>query len=167
MACSSSPGKTKVKIEDELDIDSDHDHDHDDNEEKDTVDSSLKPHTITFKCIGVTRDNSYQTALQAASKSRKEGHDVLVRLNLEPDNPEDSTAIAFECLIGDKWKTVGHVVKEALSDVHDALNNGDIQSVKFSWVKYITDWMSPGYYAGIDISKQGDWSSTIKRCASK
>ena len=44
-------------------------------------------------------------------------------------------------------------MKEALSDVHDALNNNRILSVKFSWVKFLLCWShcGPGFYAGIDI----------------
>ena len=32
--------------------------------------------TVTFKCIGVTRDSSYQQALQKACKSVQDGHPV-------------------------------------------------------------------------------------------
>ena len=71
--------ESNAYYEDELDVDFDIDFDHDDDEEQDTVDSSLITHTVTFKCIGATRDNSHQTALQAAFESIQEGHDVLVQ----------------------------------------------------------------------------------------
>ena len=51
---------------------------------------------MTFKCIGATRDDNHREALQAAAKDNKEGKDVPVRLQLEPDNPLDSDAIAFQ-----------------------------------------------------------------------
>lgn len=74
------------------------------NEEHDTLnfDSSLVTHTVTFKCIGATRDNSHQTALQEAFESIQEGGDVLVRLSPEPKIQRQSLFSALLEINGEK-----------------------------------------------------------------
>lgn len=93
---------------------------------------------------------------------------VPVRLFPEPGNLKDSNAIAFQCCIAGEWRKVGYVVKEALSEVHEALKGGTIIFVKFAWVKFLLCWSysGPGYYAGIDISKRGNWSKNVVCCRS-
>lgn len=142
--------------------------DSDDGDDDQDDSDSFVTHTITFKCIGASRETSYQTALQAALECINEGKDVPVKLIPEPDNPKDSRAIAFHCFVGEKWRRIGYIVKEALQDVHDALKNNQILSVKFAWVKFLLCWSQcgPGFYAGIDISRKGNWPTNIMRCAS-
>ena len=131
--------------------------------------SPLVTHTVMFKCIGVTQEKPYQATLREANSLLQSGEDVPVRLTPEPNNPHDSQAIAFECQLKDKrWRRIGYVVHEALEETHKALNNGDILNVRFGWIKYVTDWFrsGPGFFAGIKISKRGDWPASIVRCSS-
>ena len=139
-----------------------------DEDEPDPFDNGFTTHTVTFKCIGATRDDNHQEALQAAAKDIKEGKDVPVRLQLEPDNPVDSDAIAFQCHVHSVWERVGYVVQEVLAEVHDAMKKHEIISVKFSWVKFRLCWSrcGPGFYAGVNISKKGSWSRACLHCAS-
>ncbi len=53
------------------------------------------------------------------------------------DNPVDYKAIAIKCKLGDAWHTVGYIVREALQEVHEALEKNDIVSVSMDWVKFI------------------------------
>ena len=88
-----------------------------DTEEEDELDQFAEgfiTHTVTFKCIGASRDESHQVALQAASRILKGGQDVPIRLQHEPDNPIDPSAIACLCLTDEKGNRVGYVVKEAV-----------------------------------------------------
>ena len=75
-------------------------------------------HTVRFKCIGVTKEQSYQETLAQVAQLHRSGLDVEVKLSPEPSNPIDSKAIAFTCKIGDSWQKVGYVVHEALDEVH-------------------------------------------------
>ncbi len=124
--------------------------DTDDSEEE----SSTITHTVTFKCIGVTHESSYQTTLEYVAEAQEE---VPVRLSPEPENPKDSSAIAFQCCVNGEWRRVGYVVNEVLQEVHDCLASGTITAVKFAWVKFLLSWShsGPGYYTGINISKKG------------
>ena len=70
--------------------------------------------------------------------------DVPVELRAEPENPVDPNAIAFMCNIGDCFKRVGYVVREAQGAVHNALLRDDIITLKFKWVKYTSDWYRSG-----------------------
>ena len=79
----------------------------------------------------------------------------------EPENPFDSLAIAFRCEVDSSWHTIGYVVKEALDDVHGALSAKKITAVSFDWVKFVIYWRTPGWYAGIKISRIGEWSRTV------
>ncbi len=84
-----------------------------------------------------------------------------VSLVPEPTNPRDSKALAFVCMIDGKQHTIGYVIIELLDEVHAARNVGSIVSVKFSWIRYVTEWSRPGFFAGIDIEKNGMWSTNV------
>jgi len=62
---------------------------------------------------------------------------------------------------------MGYVVSEALPDVHDALNKNKIIKVCFDWIRYIVYFKNPGWYAGIIVTRSGDWSNTVMLCSSK
>ena len=61
-----------------------------------------------------------------------------------------------------------YVVREALDDVHVAMNNHQIVNIRFDWVKYRINWVlsGPGYYAAINVTKQGKWSPIVCKSAS-
>ena len=90
------------------------------------------------------------------------GFTVLVRLTPEPNNVKDSRAIAFQCELDRKWFQIGK------GAIHAALRNKQILNVRFSWIKFITDWRrsGPSYFAGINISKNGDWDPTVTQFSS-
>ena len=52
--------------------------------------------------------------------------------------------------------------------MHSALDAREIVSVKFDWVKYLIHWSrsGPGWYAGIDVTKRGQWPSCVVRSRS-
>ena len=115
-------------------------------------------HTITFKCIGCTRDTKYQKTLEAINELRHTGtnlEDISCRIMSEPENPQE--AITFQCFISNDWQTIGYVVREALNEVHVAISNHKIASVRLKWVKYTIYWKTPAWYAGIDIVRVGKW----------
>lgn len=133
-------------------------------DEEDSDGNTSTTHTVTFKCMGANCHSSHQTALEHVAAAQE----VPVRLFPEPDNPEDSNAIAFQCCIAGDWRRIGYVVKEAVTEVHESLESGTIIAVKFAWTKFLLCWSKsgPGYYAGINISKQGNWSKDIVHCRS-
>ena len=123
--------------------------------------SPIVTHTVTFKCIGTTKEDRYQETLARIAQLRNADQEVLCKLQPEPENPFDSLAIAFRCEIDSYWHTIGYVVKEALDDVHEALSAKKITAVSFDWVKFVIYWRTPGWYAGIKISRIGEWSRTV------
>lgn len=123
--------------------------------------ASCLTHTVTFKCIGCTKEFQYQEALCRASQLLISKSNVNCQLKPEPDNPVDSQAIAFECEVDESWKTIGYVVQEVLKDLHAAIQEKKIVSVSVSWIKYIIYWKDPGWYAGIDIKRIGEWSTVV------
>ena len=76
--------------------------------------------TVPFKCIGVTRDVAYQALLKELKDVMDRGDNLDIMLVPEPHNPYDSKAIAFQCYHNGSWKTMGYIVREALSEMHDA-----------------------------------------------
>ena len=123
--------------------------------------------TVTFKCIGTVHDQHAQKTLSKVLELQKVGV-VPVRLKPEPENLHDSKAVAFQCLVDGEWNRIGYIVREALDEVHIALNDGTIVNVAFSWVKYLVVWQrsGPGFYAGVDITIKGKWSTVVHKCAS-
>ena len=87
---------------------------------------SSKPltiHTVTFKCIGCTKEECYRKSLAKASNLMSSGQDVPCVLHPEPQNPVDSRAIAFKLKIDNCWQRIGYVVREVQ---HTALQNDAI-----------------------------------------
>ena len=124
------------------------------------VNREVASHVLTFKCIGATKSQDYQAALRKARDLMLGGQVVPVTLMHEPTNPHDSRALAFVCHIDGKQQIIGYVVSEVVEEVHSAIDAASIVSVKFAWVRYITDWTrsGPGFFAGVDIEKKGRWS---------
>ena len=150
--------------------DTPHDSTSDDDDEDSTSDldpslligfSPVITHTVTFKCIGCTKDISYQETLARVSQIQNSNVDVLCKLYPEPNNPADARAIAFKVCLDNRWCTIGYVVKEALDEVHEAISEKKILAVTIDWVKYIIYWRSPGWYAGVKLTRIGEWSRTI------
>jgi len=134
----------------------------------DIDDESSISHWVVFKCIGATRDMNSQEALSLASREMSGDKSVEVELHPEEDNPKNARAIAFRCHVDGKWQRIGYVVEEALDAVHDALKKNEILSVSFDWVKYLIHWSrsGPGWYAGIKITKKGEWPRQVVRSGS-
>ena len=122
--------------------------------------------TVTFKCIGVKRDQCYQDVLCVACELMKKGETVPVKLVPEPTNPVDSRAIAFQCQTHGKWNVIGYVVKEVCESLHDALVSDSITSTEFAWVKFkILRTTGPGYYAAVNVTRRGEWPTIVKQSA--
>ena len=135
-------------------------------EEADSDSNTLD--TVRFKVIGATRDKMHQDALESANEAVRSGRDVYVTLQKEPQNPIDSMAIASICYVEEKWNRIGYVVREALDDVHEALSTNAVREVKLAWVKFRIDFLGsgPGFYARVDITRIGQWSSRVRGSAS-
>lgn len=122
--------------------------------------------TVCCKCVGVTRDPSYQQALEAAYKQLEEGINVDVKLVPEPNNPYDSQAISFQCLVNQSWKIIGYVIRELCEYIHDAIAKHSIVEARLSWVKYkVIRTTGPGYYAAVNIIRKGQWPSIVRKCS--
>ena len=94
---------------------------------------------------------------------------LSVKFTPEPKKKTfNSRAIAFVCLIDGHWCRISYVLNEIPEEIHQTLTTNEILSVKFSWVKYITHWShsGPGFYAGMDVTKKGYWSSAVVRAGS-
>ena len=57
-------------------------------------------------------------------------------------------------------------MQEALDEIHEALAAKKIINVSFEFIKYLIRWKTPGWYAGINITRTGDWSRNIMRVQS-
>lgn len=88
-----------------------------------------------------------------------------VRIRPEPSDQFDAKAIRFECLIDQQWEIIGYIVRECLDEVHKALNERAILSVKIAWANYLVCWSrsGPGFYTGINITRSGEWHQVVVR----
>jgi len=112
--------------------------------------------TVPFKCIGVTRESSYQNLLKELKGRLEQGDTVEIKLV-----PDDSQAITFQSYHNGSWQTMGYVVREVLSEVHNKMANNNIVGVKISWIKYKLWKKSPGFYSAIDVTCKGEWSRLV------
>ena len=74
--------------------------------------------------------------LKTVSGVLQAGTSVPVKVIPEPNNPFDSRALAFQCLIDNKWQLIGYLIKELCDIVHEAIADGSIISARFAWVRY-------------------------------
>ena len=56
-------------------------------------------HSLTFKCIGVTKNRDYQTTLRMVRDLIHAGQEVTVSLFHEVNNPRGARALAFVCQV--------------------------------------------------------------------
>ena len=131
----------------------------------DEPDIPFVTHSVVFKCIGSTKESTYQDTL--ALEKLVVGEAVPVRFKKEPNNPMDSRAIAFECKLGNEYVRIGYVVREALDAVHDAIDQQKILKVEFDYVKFVVQFKDRGWYAGISITRIGQWPTHVLRCCAK
>ena len=123
--------------------------------------------TVPFKCIGSGKEKRYQDVLREICERLRKDIRVDVQLVPEPNNLYDSQAIQFMCEVDGENHTIGYVVSECLSEVHQAIQRHSIVKVEFAWVKFRSYRRSiPQYYAAINITSSHGWSSTVKRSAS-
>ena len=135
--------------------------------DSDFEEENVETDTVIFKCIGVTRDPSYQDVLKSVSVSLKEGKHVPVQIVAESTNPYDAHAVCFKCLLDSRWQVFSYVVKELCDEVNMALSDKSIIATTFAWVKYkIISTTGPGYYAAVSITKKGKWSSLVHKLSS-
>ena len=118
-------------------------------------------HSVIFKCIGSTKEHVYQETLALANKKRSEGIAVPVKLLKETSNPVDAKAIAFVVNINDTWERIGYVVQEIRDEVHKAMDDCCILNVQFDCIKRMLYFKHPGWYAGIKITRSGEWSHNV------
>ena len=104
--------------------------------------------------------------MSSAAARLNRGEAVLCQVLPEPNNPIDSEAICIQFKLDRKWYKVGYVIHEALSDLHTALRESKVTKVSIDWIKYIIYWQTPGWYTGINITRIGEWSSTVVRSQS-
>ena len=57
-----------------------------------------------------------------------------------------------------KWIRVGYVIRELIEEVHEALSKNEIVNVEFHYM-FKGFALSPGFYAGIQVTRNGKWST--------
>ena len=129
----------------------------------DSAEASMEEieHKVTFKCIGCTKEQCYQETLKHVAQLRRGGNVVEAKLEPERTNPFDAKAIQIKCKVDGTWKKIGYLVSEVLDEVHEALASDCIINVGFEWVKMIIVWRTPGWYAGVNITRRGEWSKSV------
>lgn len=130
-----------------------------------TINVVITNSLMVTQCIGATRDEEQQKAVEQAYMARQRGEAVPVKIEAEPKKPYDSKAI---CMVDGSWCRIGYIVREVLDEVHEAIADGHILQVRFAWVKLLLEWTlpGPGFYAGIDVAHGGEWSCICIRSAS-
>ncbi len=126
-----------------------------------TVITIMSCHVVTFKCIGRTKSRDYQSALKKARDMLRiiKTKTIIMCPSLwclnQPIHVIPKHWLLFVWLMANNTQ-----LSELLDEVHAARNVGSNVSVKFSWIRYVTQWSRSGP-AGIDIEKNGMWSTNV------
>ena len=98
-------------------------------------------YSVCFKCIGTTKEQSYQDILAEVAQKKRAGINVEVRLSPEPHNPFDANAIAFEILVNMHGVETSRIYIMFSVVLNAALHNKkETVLVQLEWVKFITHW---------------------------
>jgi len=118
--------------------------------------------------MGTTKITGAQEVLEEARDRLHQNEDVPVQIIPEPENPVDKNAIAFKCRIDSKWFKFGYAVTEVTDELHSTMRNNLVMGVTFKDIRFVCRWSkcTPGFYAAVNITKKGMWSSTVSRYAS-
>ena len=116
-------------------------------------------HTMTLKCIGTTHNFNAQEVLRKVSTLLEQGEQVPVKIVPELDNQRSHSNANLRAS-----STNLDTLLEKLSTMYTERWSRS----KFAWAKYLVVWIcsGPGYYAGINIALNGEWSCEVCRCAS-
>lgn len=116
-------------------------------------------HTAMFNCIGCTREVEYHVFHNFAPWE-KLWNQTYAR-TWQPIWLHNT--IAFVCRVDEKWQKIGYAIKEVLGDLHNAIESNTIIDVSIEWIKYkyVIYWQTLGWYAGINITRKGEWSNTF------
>ncbi|XP_062523881.1 uncharacterized protein LOC134198488 isoform X2 [Corticium candelabrum] len=133
-------------------------------EESDSGSEEVYEDKATFKCLGCTKERTYQECLKAAREKMEQDTFVPIRLLKENSNPVDQQAVSFQCQLqqGGGWTTFGYVARELTGYVRKAMDSNQVRSVSFKWVKW-RSWARSGmgYYAAIDVVIRGCWAHAL------
>ena len=79
--------------------------------------------------------------------------------SMQPNNPCDAKAVAFQCSISGQWHHVGYVGKR---EQHST------SCIFVGKYMYLVRWTvsGAGHYAGIAVTNQGQWSQAVCQPAS-
>ena len=130
-------------------------------EDKAKNESSTEITAVTFKCLGAARQEAHQRTLEMAREILFSGQKVSVRLVEEPENAMDRNAISFHVKIGKAWNRIGYVARELTNYVKRAIDAGEIAGVEVKWIRYRYWPGGCGFYAGISVSRRGQWEYDV------
>ena len=118
----------------------------------------------TVKVVGSPFETRYQEALAIVEEAYAKGEEPPeVRVELEPDNCQDTNAIKVECKIANDWRIIGYIPKHKIPKFTLCLRRKELVSVKF--LKRPQMELHPYYTAGLTFSivavKVGRWYKDV------
>ena len=116
-------------------------------------------HTLPFKVMGTCYWTSRQDALEEAYTYLHEyNRHVFAKLVEEPENVNDSNAIAVYLMASDNYNKVGYIARELTSHLNPIMKSLDV-SVKH--IRFSTTFSTKGYYLTLEITKHGMWHNDV------
>jgi hypothetical protein len=110
--------------------------------DEDESDADEITHAVPFKCIGAAHEKHYQHHLeQACVALHGQDKPVNVRIQPEPLNPMDPSAIDVD--YGTRWTLcdVDYIASEICKYIHPLIAAGDILGVYVQPIKYRVDFL--------------------------
>ena len=116
-------------------------------------------HTLPFKVMGTCYWPCREEVLEEASQYLNEyNRPVYVDLVEEPENVNDSNAIAVYIMVSNEFNKVGYIARELTCYLKPILKTLDV-SVKA--IRFSTTYYTMGFYITIEITKQGMWHKKV------
>ncbi|XP_072040318.1 uncharacterized protein [Amphiura filiformis] len=113
-------------------FDSDASRDDDDEDESDEDDSDIISHPQVFNVMGSCVEKRYQDVLEKVQELMRDGETVAVRVEYEPQNPQDINAIKAEAYLDDQWRIFGTIQKRKIPKLTSAMRHGTITDCKLA-----------------------------------
>ena len=137
----------------------------DDNIDSDEPNDITTTHCLPFKVMGTCYSKARQDSLKEAFEYLNEhNRPVYAKLQAEPENTHDKSAIAVYLMSSSDYEKVGYIASELTRYLHPLLKDPSLL-VSVKKIRFCTTFLMIGFYLTIDITRRGQWEKQVIRAS--
>ena len=133
--------------------------------DSDEPNETVATHCLPFKVMGTCYSKARQDSLQEAFECLYEhNRPVYAKLQAEPENIHDKSAIAVYLMSLSDYEKVGYIASDLTRYLHPLLKDPSLE-VSVKNTRFCTTFLMKGFYVAINITKRGHWEKQVIRAS--